>query len=136
MINFLTCTESKNCVESFCSSLEKRDLMYCETSRFIIDEQHRSLSLSAFFVSSMVAICNSINISYCFFQCDPHHTAFYKKFGIKLFPGLDSFETLCYGKRVVIFGAVIEALQLYQSSIVQFTKQFLEERQISFSRAA
>ena len=136
LMNSLSIPDASTIVNDFCKELEDTNEVYCETSRFIIEKHHRSIGLSGFFVSSMIAISYSLNISYCFFQVDPHHIAFYKKFGINLFPNLDSFETQCYGRRVVIFGAVINAMMLFQKSILPFTNQFAEKRQIAFNRAA
>lgn len=136
LLNFLPSLEAKEKVESFCNDLIKSNNSYCETSRFIIDEAHRSISLSAFFVSGMIAICHSLNISYCFFHCDPHHAAFYKKFGITVFPGLESYDVKVWGKRTVIFGSVIKALHLFQKPLSVFSDQFEKEQIITFQRAA
>jgi hypothetical protein len=136
LINLLPDSSTKEIVKGFCCKQETSCKIYCETSRFIIDEEHRSLSLSAFFVSGMIAICHSLHIDYCFFQCDPHHVVFYKKFGIELFPGLENFDTYAFGKRVVIFGAVIKALQLLQVPITVLSDQFVKEQRITFQRAA
>ncbi len=136
LINLLPHANSKDVIKRFCDSQEAGKQVYCETSRFIIDEGHRSMSLSAFFVSGMIAICHSFNIDYCFFQCDPHHVTFYKKFGIQIFPGLENFDTYAFGKRVVIFGAVIKALKLLEVTITVLKGQFDNEDQITFRRAA
>ena len=41
-------------VDSHCLTMERRNEVYCEISRFIIDNCHRSLSLATFFVTRVV----------------------------------------------------------------------------------
>ncbi|MEO5572372.1 MAG: GNAT family N-acyltransferase [Bacteroidia bacterium] len=123
-------------IDSFCSNLESENIMYTETSRFIIDEDHRSISLSAFFVSSMIAVCNSLELRYNFFTCVNHHIAFYNRFGLTLFPGIEPFDNEVFGKQYVIFGSDLSLANSFQSTIRTLRLQLEEENQISFMRAA
>jgi hypothetical protein len=135
LIEWLPNKESKT-INSFCDTLESGRIIYVETSRFIIAEEHRSLSLSSFFVSSMFAVCESLNISYSFFTCTQHHVPFYSKYGLTLFPGIATFENEAFGKDYVVFGTDLVAANAHQGSIKVFRKQLELERQITFSKAA
>lgn len=123
-------------INSFCNSLEAENVIYAETSRFIIDEQHRSLSLSSFFVSSMFAVCESLNIKYSFFTCTHHHVPFYNKYGLTLFPGIAPFDNEVFGKQYVVFGTDLNVANEIQTSIKILKLQLEEEKRITFRRAA
>lgn len=123
-------------INSFCDDLENQNKQYIETSRFIIDEEHRSFSLSAFFVSSMFAVSESLNIKFCFFECSHHHTPFYSKYGLTLFPGIAPYDDDLFGNQYVIFGTDLEIVKARQNTIKSFILQLGEENQITFKRAA
>ncbi|MEO8087964.1 MAG: GNAT family N-acetyltransferase [Bacteroidota bacterium] len=123
-------------VNSYCKDLEQKKIAYAETSRFIIEEEHRSLSLSAFFVHSMFAVCESLNIKYSFFTCTHHHVPFYSKYGLTLFPGIAPYDNAIFGKQYVIFGTDLNVESKIQNSINTLRLQLEEEKQITFRKAA
>lgn len=123
-------------INIFCNSLEAEKIIYAETSRFIIDEEHRSISLSSFFVSSMFAVCESLNIKYSFFTCTHHHVPFYSKYGLTLFPGITPFDNEVFGKQYVIFGTDLNVANEKQTSIKTLKQQLESENQITFLKAA
>lgn len=126
-------TDNKK-INSFCNTLETEKIIYAETSRFIIDEEHRSLSLSAFFVASMFAVCESLNIKYSFFTCTHHHVPFYSKYGLTLFPGIAPFDNEIFGTQYVIFGTDLYVASEKQTSIKTLRMQLEVENQITFKK--
>lgn len=127
--------QNRHTINSFCKSLEQREIIYAETSRFIIDEEHRSMSLSTFFVSGMFAICGSLNIKYSFFTCTYHHVAFYSKYGLTLFPGIGLYENKIFGE-LVIFGTDLGVANKFQTSINDLRLQLETEKCITYKKAA
>ncbi|CAN5664635.1 hypothetical protein BH11BAC1_BH11BAC1_00110 [soil metagenome] len=123
-------------INSYCRALEQKNIAYAETSRFIIGEEHRSLSLTAFFVHSMFAVCESLNIKYSFFTCTHHHVPFYSKYGLSLFPGIAPYDNAVFGKQYVIFGTDLNVENKIQNSIKTLRLQLEEEKQITFNKAA
>jgi hypothetical protein len=123
-------------INSFCDSLEEKKIIYAETSRFIIEEEHRSISLSFFFVSSMMAICESLHIRYSFFTCTHHHVSFYKKFGLSLFPGIVPFDNEIFGMQYVVFGTDLNVANAQQTTIKNLKLQLEQENRITYKRAA
>lgn len=128
--------EDSEKINIFCNSLETEKIIYAETSRFIIDEEHRSMSLSAFFVSSMFAVCESLDIKYSFFTCTHHHVPFYSKYGLTLFPDIAPFDNEVFGTQYVIFGTDLKVANAQQTTINTLKLQLEEENQITFRRAA
>ena len=128
--------EIQHKINSFCTFLESGEVIYAETSRFIIDEEHHSISLASFFVSSMFAICESLNIKYSFFTCSHHHVPFYKRFGLTLFSGIEPYDNGIYGDQFVVFGTNLEIANAQQNAIKTFRLQLEKENQITFRRAA
>jgi hypothetical protein len=126
----------KKLIDSWCNSLEAKKIIYAETSRFIIDEAHRSMSLSAFFVSGMFAICDSLNIKYSFFTCTHHHVPFYRRYGLTLFPGIAPFYDRIFSSQYVIFGTNLYVANESQTSVKNLRLQLEKEQRISFRRAA
>lgn len=123
-------------INSFCQELEGKEQFYAETSRLIIDEEHRSLSLSAFFTQSMFAIAASLKMKFNFFSADKHHAAFYQKNGLTPFQGLEPYSNTLFERDDVIFGTDLNFGNLMQASIRTLKVQLEEENQITFSRAA
>jgi hypothetical protein len=135
LIEWLPGQEGKT-INSYCDGLESGKIIYAETSRFIIAEEHRSLSLASFFVSSMFAVCESLNIKYSFFTCTRHHVPFYSKFGLTLFPGIEPFENDLFGKDYVVFGTDLTGTNMHRNPIKFYRIQFESENQINYNKAA
>jgi hypothetical protein len=124
-------------VNSFCNSLEEDKIIYAETSRFIIDENHRSISLSSFFVSSMFAVCESLKIKYSFFTCSCQgHAAFYSKYGLTPFPGIAPFQNEIFRTQLVLFGTNLNVINEKKDSIETLKLQLEKENRITFKRVA
>jgi len=123
-------------INSYCSSLEEKEIIYAETSRFIVDEEHRSISLTSFFVSSMFAIAASLKMGYVFFECQPHHMAFYKRFGFTLFSRISIFDDPILEAPQAIFGTDLNVANALQTSIQTLKLQLETENQITFRKAA
>ncbi len=122
-------------VSAFCNQLENAKIPYIETSRFIIGEEHRSISLSTFFASSMFAVCDSLKIKYTFFTCPAHHVSFYNKLGLTLFPGVAQFDNQIFGTQFVVFGTKLNVANTLQKSITSFREELECEKQITFRKA-
>ncbi len=125
-----------NKINSFCDSLEKNKIVYSETSRFIVDEKHRSISLCSFFVSSLFAVCESLNIKYNFFTCSAHHAPFYSKSGLTLLADIEPFDKEFFGTDSVVFGTDLRLANAKQASITSLKLEFEEKSSIVFRRAA
>lgn len=123
-------------IKSFCRELEEKEQAYSETSRFIIDDEHRSLSLSAFFAHSMFAIATSLKMEFNFFSCDEHHAAFYKKNGLTMFPELEPYHNHIFQRNDCIFGTDLNATNANQTIINPLKVQMEAENRITFRRAA
>lgn len=123
-------------INSFCSSLEEKKIVYSETSRFIVDDKHRSISLCSFFVSSLFAVCESLNIKYNFFLCSFHHAPFYSKSGLTLFPGIAPCNFNFSRDKQFLFGTDLSLSNAKQPSIKTFKFEFEEKNKIVFRKAA
>jgi hypothetical protein len=128
--------ESYENINSFCTNLEMKRTVYAETSRFIIEEDHRSISLCYFFVSSMMAICQSLKIRYSFFTCTHHHISFYNKLGLTLFPDILPFDNEIFGKQYVIFGTDLDIVNKNHISLKYFKLQLEKEKKITIKKIA
>ena len=100
--------EEKEIIGSCCTNMESENLVYTETSRFIIHEEHRGLTNSSLLVSNMFEVCNALNIRYSFFTCSHHHVSFYSRYGLTLFPGISPFENEFFGEKHVLFGTALD----------------------------
>lgn len=127
--------QDRQTINSFCNSLEMQKLMYAETSRFIIEEEHRNISLSSFFVLSMWATYELLNIKYSFFSAFQHHIVFYKRFGLTLFPSIASYDTEAFGPHV-IFGTDMAISNSKQTFIKELKLELEAEKEIKYRRAA
>jgi hypothetical protein len=126
----------RNKINLFCSNLETLNKPYIETSRFMIDEEHRSAILSVFFVSGMIAASKYLDIHYCFFACRPHHIAFYNRFGFYIYPDLTPIDNEIYGRQYVIFGTDFSVASSFENLIGDYQLQLEKENRISFRKAA
>jgi hypothetical protein len=95
-------------VESLCKNFEQDGIIYIETSRLILDENYRGLSLMMFFFKKLFTISNALNIRQTFFTCRPHHIAFYQNYGFTPFPGTCAFDNEIFGIHHLLFGNVQE----------------------------
>ena len=129
--------EHKEKVISFCNSLEERNVIYTETSRFIIEEEHSSILLASFFVLCMFTICDGLKIKYSFLSCPHHHAAFYKRFRLTPFQGLLPYNTETYATSHIIFGTDLSvASTAFKSSIKKLQFQYKTNHMFYFSRVA
>lgn len=134
-IKYLPDNDSET-INFFCLSLEKQKTVYSETSRFIVDEKHRSISLCSFFVSGLFAVCESLSIKYNFFLCSSHHASFYSKSGLTLFPGIAPCNFNFSREELVIFGTDLSESNAKQPSIKSYRLEFEEKNHIVFRKAA
>jgi N-acyl-L-homoserine lactone synthetase len=127
---------NRKMIDSQCESLKNKNTVYIETSRFIVDEEHRSVSLSFFFLSSMLAIADSLNIGYVFFECQPHHIAFYKRFQFTQLQNIPTFFDSVLDAQQAIFGTDLIAVNEKQTAIKILKKQLETENEITLKRVA
>ncbi|MEO5572371.1 MAG: hypothetical protein ABIS37_15685, partial [Bacteroidia bacterium] len=132
----LTPSAHQKTVNSYCRNLEETGKIYAETSRFIIEEAHRNLSLSAFFAQSMFAIAESLNMDYNFFSCNIHHSVFYKKYGLTPFEPAPNYQNDLFEREDAIFGTQLNITNTSQAFIKILRLQLEEEQQTTFRRAA
>lgn len=105
----LACIENLNIedtalINSFCLSLEKEEIVYTETSHFIVDAKHCTQKTCSFFVSNLFAICNSLSIDYNFISCYPQDVLFYSNCGLILFAGIKLLGKDVSGQNLFVFG--------------------------------
>ncbi len=124
-------------INSYCNKLEFEKKVYFETSRFIISEQYRSLSISSFFVRGMMAIARSLQLEYSFFACYVSHSAFYKKVGLTPFSNLCPFDCKPYpDQQINLFGSDLTTKNCINSCYLRQLKQLESNGQISYYKAA
>lgn len=127
-------SERLNC---FWNELEATNISYCEVGRFIISEEHRSISLSSFFVQGMFAICESLGIVYSFFTCSQHHISFYSRFGLKKFPGLEPYTDAIFGAGyAIVYGTDLSKIINGIPSISALIEQIKCSHEICLSKVA
>jgi hypothetical protein len=133
-INHITPHGVRAKINSYCKSLEKNNDTYIEMSRLIIDEEYRSIALSTFFISGVIAVCNSLNISYTLFTCDHHHQSFYQKFGLNRYKDIEPFYTDFWNRRVVFYGSELDISPEFKEPVALLRQQFENGQQITFQK--
>ena len=123
-------------IQSLCSSLEAENKLYCEASRLIIDEAHRSILLSSFFITGIFAIGKILDLKYFFISCTQQHAPFYKKFGLELLPCVAEYGTDLVKKPQVVFGTYLDKLNLLNTTVENLKIQMQAYGKISFIKAA
>ena len=127
----------KEKVITLCNSLEEKNVIYAETSRFIIEEEHSSILLTSFFVLCMFTLCDALKIKYSFLSCPQHHATFYKRFRLTPFESLLPYTTDIYASSHVVFGTdLVVAGAGFQSSIKKLQLQYRAKQMFYFSRVA
>lgn len=125
-----------NELNDYCKQMEAKNYQCTDVSRFLTDDEHRSISLTIFFAKSMFAIAQNAGIKFAFFSCDEHHAAFYKKLGLTLYEKEYSCLNKLFQRREVIFGTDLSLSFSLQTSIKDLRLQLETKKQIIYKKAA
>lgn len=135
-IQHLQCKEDIKKVNDLCAGFEVNNELYIEASRLIIDDTHRNILLSSFFIAGIFSLGKLLNLEYFFLSCTHHHAAFYKKFGLALLPYEAEYGTSLQPKKQVVFGTYLSTVDLSKTTFKDSYSQLQAEGKITLQKAA
>lgn len=133
-ISYLPTEKQKQNIYLLCTKLEQAHQRYGEVSRLIIDDEHRGIGVSSFFLSSVIAIFHTNHIHHSLFTCHPSNSAFYKRYGFGLIEGQENYFSEVYGERATIYSSYENIPLRLKHEIEELSSEFEQASRITMKK--